>query len=262
MNIYLKIISKSIRLGKAFICHPILFIMYLKDIKKFLKQSQMSLHKKIVFFKTITPYLQDRTTVLKVEPHYTYHLAWAARRIKEVNPVKHLDISSQQFFAVLVSSFIPFEYYEYRPAELYLPGLKSGAADLLSLPFEDNSIQSLSCMHVVEHLGLGRYGDAIDPTADKKAVRELIRCLAWGGDLFFVVPVAGEETKIEFNGQRIYSYADVMQMFQGIDLIEFSLIPDDYQEHCGMIINADASMVSSQKYGCGCFWFRKRGAQK
>ena len=56
----------------------------------------------------------------------------------------------------MVSAFIPVEFYDYRPAELSLSGLEFKHADLTHLPFADNSVESLSCMHVIEHIGLGR----------------------------------------------------------------------------------------------------------
>jgi hypothetical protein len=43
-------------------------------------------------------------------------------------------------------------------------------------------------MHVVEHVGLGRYGDPIDANGDAQAIKEL-KCVLWpGGVLYFVVP--------------------------------------------------------------------------
>ena len=62
-------------------------------------------------------------------------------------------------FRRIGSAFVPIEHYDYRPPDIRLDNLESGFADLLNLPFSDRSIASLSCMHVVEHVGLGRYGE-------------------------------------------------------------------------------------------------------
>ena len=71
--------------------------------------------------------------------------------------------------------FRAVDFYDFRPAPLSLPDLFAGAADLTALlPFADNSIHSLSCMHVLEHIGLGRYGDPLDPDGDLKAIGELV----------------------------------------------------------------------------------------
>ena len=52
-------------------------------------------------------------------------------------------------------------------------------------------------MHVIEHIGLGRYGDEMDPDGDLKAIDELKRVLSRKGDLLFVVPVG--KPKIMYN---------------------------------------------------------------
>jgi hypothetical protein len=106
-------------------------------------------------------------------------------------------------------------------------------------------------MHTIEHIGLGRYGDQIDPNGDMRAVNELKRVLAENGSLLFVTPVG--KPKIEFNAHRIYSFEMVMEMFEGLKLMEFSLITDSGD----FIENANPDIVKEQKYGCGCFWFKK-----
>ena len=111
-------------------------------------------------------------------------------------------------------------------------------------------------MHTVEHIGLGRYGDPIDPEGDQKAIRELKRVTAIGGSLLFVVPIAGSPT-IMFNAHRIYSYNQIIKYFDGFELKKFSLVPDKY-EKLNFIENATKEDVDMQKYGCGCFWFIKK----
>lgn len=198
--------------------------------------------------------LFDKTATTPFDPHYVYHPAWAARVLAETKPLRHVDISSILTFSTMVSAFIPTEFYDYRPAKLNLDNLASNQGDLLALPFEDASIESLSCMHTIEHVGLGRYGDPIDPDGDLKAIDEMKRVLAKNGNLLFVVPVG--DPRIEFNAHRIYGYEQVMNAFEGLTLREFALIPDDFKTY-GLIRDADPSMVGQQRYGCGCFWFTK-----
>lgn len=195
------------------------------------------------------PCYNESTLTLESDKHYIYHTAWAARKISEINPEHHVDISSFLYFAVIASAFIPIKYYEYRVSELNLNNLTSDFADLKSLPFDDNSIKSLSCMHTVEHIGLGRYGDEIDPEGDTKAINELKRVLAPGGDLLFVVPIG--KPKIHFNAHRIYSYNHILEYFKDYKLVEFSLITDE------LLVNPPIDIIDSQIYGCGCFWFKK-----
>lgn len=114
------------------------------------------------------PILFEKTSTTSFDSHYIYHPAWAARIIKRINPEKHIDISSTLHFCTHLSAFIQTEFYDFRPARLELDNLKTGRADLTQLPFPSNSILSLSCMHTIEHVGLGRYGDPIDPLGDKR----------------------------------------------------------------------------------------------
>jgi hypothetical protein len=202
------------------------------------------------------PCLADRTEITDFDRHYIYHPAWAARILKQTNPVLHIDISSSLYFCSIVSAFVPIEFYDYRPPKLFLNNLDINSADLMNLPFENNSIRSLSCMHVVEHIGLGRYGDSLDPDGDLKAITELSRVVAPNGDLLVVLPIGGEP-KIMFNAHRIYSYDQIISYFSGFDLREFSLIPDNKIEE-GIIFNASKDLADECTYGCGCFWFIKK----
>ncbi|MCK9344980.1 MAG: DUF268 domain-containing protein [Candidatus Pacebacteria bacterium] len=204
----------------------------------------------------MAPQLLDRTTVTKIEPHYTYHPAWAARILAKTKPEYHVDFSSFLPFSTLISAFIPIKFYDYRPADIKLDNLETKSGDLLSMPFQDNSIMSLSCMHTVEHVGLGRYGDPVDPQGDLKAIQELKRVLAPGGSLLFVVPIGGDP-KIIFNAHRQYSYAQIMKYFSDLHLEEFSLIPDNARE-VGIIRNATKEESDKQNDACGCFWFIKK----
>ncbi len=200
------------------------------------------------------PCLNDKTATTAFDRHYIYHPAWAARVLAQIKPRVHVDIGSTLHFCTIASAFVPFRFYDYRPAEVELSNLSSESADLLGLPFDDNSIDSLSCMHVVEHVGLGRYGDPLDPLGDKKAMAELSRVLAVGGNLLFVVPVG--EPKVMFNAHRIYSYNQVIDSFSDLSLVAFSLIPE-HQDNGGMIDSATAKDVAQEQYACGCFWFTK-----
>lgn len=204
--------------------------------------------------KSIYPCLRDKTLATSFDRHYVFHTAWAARVLAKTKPAYHVDISSSLYFCSIASAFIPINFYDYRPAELNLSGLNSNHADLNALPFTNESVLSLSCMHVIEHIGLGRYGDPLNPEGDLGAASELSRVLAVGGNLLVVVPVG--KPNIFFNAHRVYSYHQVKRMFPNLILTEFSLIPDDPQDG-GIIANATPEQSDQQNYGCGLFWFKK-----
>ena len=202
------------------------------------------------------PCTDERTSTTGFDRHYVYHTAWAARVLTRLRPAEHVDVASSLYFAALAAAFVPMRYYEYRPVDLRLPNLACGAADLTSLPFADASVPSLSCMHVVEHVGLGRYGDALDPDGDLKAMAELSRVLAPGGSLLFAVPVG--RPRVQFNAHRIYGFDQVREAFADLELTEFSLVPDRADpDGSALIVNATKEQGDRQRYGCGCFWFRR-----
>lgn len=208
---------------------------------------------RLPFFLRKEPCLDDDLGS-KVDRHYIFYAAWAARILAKLQPQKHIDISSSFYFNTIVSAFIPIDFYDYHNLLFEMEGLHQGTCDLTALQFADLSIPSLSCMHVVEHIGLGRYGDEIDPDGDLKAVFELNRVLAPEGNLLFVVPVTGKP-RVMFNAHRIYGYDQIISYFPDLELIEFALIPTD---KCKNIIrNATKELVDRESYGCGCFWFKK-----
>jgi len=234
------------------LCYLVGLVSFVRDLGSFLTLNNSAQYR--FSFHWQAPRLGDNTSETEFDRHYVYHPAWAARILAETRPAGHVDISSSLHFCSIVSAFIPTHFYDYRTADLQLNNLISDHADILALPFVDESVASLSCMHVVEHIGLGRYGELLDPAGDLKAIEELKRVLAPGGNLLFVVPVG--RPRIMFNAHRIYSYAQILSYFKGLELIEFSLVPDN-PEDGGLIRNAMPDAVNTQKYGCGCFLFRK-----
>lgn len=93
----------------------------------------------------------------------------------------------------------------------------------------------------------------MDPDGDLKAISELKRVIAYGGNLLFVVPIGSP--KIIFNAHRVYSYEQIVEYFREFKLVDFSLIPD----HGSIITGASKELADSQVYGCGCFHFSKEG---
>jgi len=196
--------------------------------------------------------LNDKTLTTDFEPHYTYQGPWVMRHLLEKKPKKHVDVGSWTAYLGFFSSLQPTEFVDIRPAELSLPGLTPREGSALGLPYADESLESLSCLHVVEHIGLGRYGDPIDPQGTIKALRELGRAVAKRGNLYLSLPV-GQEDKIFFNAHRVTHPMTVMSNMDGMKLVGLSGVLDDgqYLECAGL------DLLSRQKYGCGFFHFTK-----
>jgi len=224
---------------------------FVADFLKFRKLSHGAKRRRPLEWRHRYPMLEDRTQETEFDAHYIYHPAWAARILAQTRPARHIDIAGSLSFATMVSAFLPVEFYDLRPARVALSNLESRAADLLNLPFPDSTVASLSCMHVVEHVGLGRYGDPLDPLGDIRAMAELTRVLASGGSLFFVVPVG--RPRVCFNAHRIYDCAQIEAEFAALQVRQFCLVDDEGR----FTVDADRGYANSQEYGCGCWWFTK-----
>jgi hypothetical protein len=243
------------RLRKAFKRLQVLNLTFLQEFNRFAAMEKTTKKRFTLSTGDLHPKMKDRTNTTGYDKHYIYHSAWAARVVRKINPEVHTDISSILYFSTIVSAFCKINYYDYRPALVVLDNHESKPIDLVKLSFDDNSIQSLSCMHTLEHIGLGRYGDALDYDGDIKAINELKRVMARGGNLLIVLPI-GAESKIAFNAHRIYKHQDVLNLFFGFKLKEFALISDNKDES-GLIYQPSEEILNRQKYGCGCYWFEK-----
>ncbi|VDN50097.1 unnamed protein product [Dracunculus medinensis] len=70
----------------------------------------------------------------------------------------------------------------------------------------------------IEHSGLGRYGDPIDPFGDIREIHK-IRCLLKpGGILHLGLPVGRDS--LVFNAHRIYGQLRLAMLFEGFKLID------------------------------------------
>jgi hypothetical protein len=242
----------AIHLYKSYLTH-IEQIEFYKEFSRFkILLDKSKRYDFTVLWKDRYPILYERTSTTSFDTHYVYHTAWAARKLIENNITQHVDISSSLYFVSIVSAFIPIQFYDYRPVKINLNHLSTGQADLTKLQFDNNSIFSLSCMHVVEHIGLGRYGDPLDPEGDIKAINELCRVVIPSGFLLFVVPIG--KPRICFNAHRIYDPVQVIQYFSSMEIREFSCVTDSGE----LKINVDPRKFKTQNCACGMYLLQKK----
>lgn len=180
------------------------------------------------------------------DEHYIYHVAWAIRKIKEINPTSHIDIGSSLHLSTCAAAFVPTIYYDFRAPKLKVDNLLVAQYDLTA--HELSPAECVSCCHVVEHIGLGRYGDKLDNEGDLKAIANLKRMAA--KHLLFVVPVG--RPVVKFNAHRIYSPVYIRDLFSDYDC-EFYLIPND-----GNTPGVTEVRELNLPYACGCFHFVKK----
>jgi SAM-dependent methyltransferase len=197
------------------------------------------------------PCLSDWVKHSPFDPHYFYQSYWAASKIAQRMPRYHVDIGSLVLFVGVTSAFVPTLFVDYRPVQAFTDGLVPLAGDLMALPLADSSILSLSCMHVIEHIGLGRYGDHLDPDGSIKAAKELVRVLAKGGRLLLSTLVGRE--RIQFNAHRIFSPEKVREIFNPLTMVDFAYVDDAGNFHP----HASPYLASKCSYACGMFEFER-----
>lgn len=154
---------------------------------------------------------------------YFWQDLWAARKIFQNKPTVHYDIGSRidGFVAHLSSFHQQVNLIDIRPFEHSIPNVSFTQADATNLDgIEDNSIESLSALCSLEHFGLGRYGDEMDPEACFKCFAAIQKKLAYGGKVYISVPIGKEH--LEFNAHRVFLPQTIVDSFSKLTLLEFS----------------------------------------
>lgn len=197
------------------------------------------------------PCLYDRTSTTEFGGHYFYQDIWAFKAIQRSGAKVHVDVGSLASYVGMLTAITRVIFIDIRPLVVELENLECRKGSILDMPFEDNSLESLSCLHVAEHIGLGRYGDELDPKGTRIASRELARVLAPKGNLYFTVPVG--KPRVCFNAHRILSPQQVLDYFNDLKLIDFAGIDDTgtFRERI------QPSDLENAAYACGLFHFIK-----
>jgi hypothetical protein len=192
---------------------------------------------------------------------YFWQDLYVARKIHRAGPAKHVDIGSRMDgFVAHVASFMEVEVFDIRPMRAQIPGVRVHQADLMDPSASWNGYcASLSCLHALEHFGLGRYGDPIDPLGHEAGLRNMARMLQPGGFLYLSVPIG--QPCVEFNAHRIFDPNALVSLAAANDLLlaEFAWIGPDRTLVESLNPKQDMKTLSRQRYALGLFTFVKQG---
>jgi hypothetical protein len=187
--------------------------------------------------------------------HYFHQDLYAAQKIYENKPIKHVDIGSRiDGFVAHVASYRNIELMDIRPLKSSITNVTFREANLLELTSDlENYCDSISSLHVIEHFGLGRYGDPIDYFGYIKALDNIKVILQKDGLFYFSVPIGPQ--RIEFNAHRVFSLEYLIQILKERYLIvEFSYVNDEGYFYRNFKLNEeDISSNLNCNYGCGIF---------
>jgi hypothetical protein len=190
--------------------------------------------------------------------HYFHQDLLVANFIATNNPNRHIDVGSRiSGFVAHVASYRKIELIDIRKLD---PGPHQNISfvqlDLSSNSLESEITDSISCLHAIEHFGLGRYGDPIDPSGHYKGFANLIKMLKPKGKLYISFPIANQNS-IEFNAHRIFHPNDIFKWPNTVNSLTLERF--DYVNDQGdLALNASTDDVPPNlKYGCGIYTFTK-----
>jgi len=189
--------------------------------------------------------------------HYFHQDLLVASYIFENNPHRHVDVGSRvDGFVAHVASFRKIEVIDIRPLEKSEHrNIEFRQADLMN-PHDIGTTESLSCLHAIEHFGLGRYTDPIDVNGHKRGINNLINLVKKGGRLYISFPI-GYNDEVHFNAHRVFhpkSILSIPSVSENLKLIRFDFVNDNGDLELDATID-DA--VGKTKFGCGIYTFEK-----
>ncbi len=240
---------QAIRGIPAFVCDYFVFSRQSRSSSEYFKMG------------ALYPCLRDRFEQSgNVRGHYFYQDLLVASRIHENKPSLHVDVGSRvDGFVAHVASFRPIEVIDIRPLKSNIHNVRFIQVDLMKVG--DRSLvgycDSLSCLHALEHFGLGRYGDTVAYDGHLAGFRNLSLMLKPGGKFYLSVPIG--QQRVEFNAHRIFSVENILALVgEQFKLDCFSYIDDDGALHQDVVIGEVDSKVSfGCVYGCGIFELTK-----
>lgn len=241
--------------------HPLSAYQFSKEYSAFKKQN--SICKTDLPITRIKPHLEDRNSnAAEFGIHYTNQDLHVANRIFQNAPSRHLDVgSSINGFVCHVASYREIEILDIRPFEKTLKNVSFHQVNLMDDEQISEYIEytdSLSCLHTLEHFGLGRYSDPIDPLGHIKGFKNLSRLLKPNGIFYLSVPIGSP--RIVFNAHRIFSIEYLQRIFtEEFELVRFSY-EDDQQTFFEDVALDRLKTIDELKmnFGCGIFELRKK----
>ena len=257
--IFRKCIAIVIDFIKKFFLFPVGIFLFMLDVIKFCTQSR----KKSIPVKGFIPMFMDKYKPAgDLDRHYFLQDLYVAQKVIEHHPAVHYDIGSRVdgFIGHLLVSLNRVVMLDIRPFPHKVKGLDFIQTDATNLmEIEDSSIGSKSSLHAIEHFGLGRYGDCIDPEACFSAMKAMQRVVCGGGILFFSVPIAMHDG-VYFNSHRVFAPKTIVKTFNQMTLLEFAHIHD--YKITSYVGNTAIELINNERYNlgnydCGIFILKK-----
>lgn len=232
---------------------------YYRDLKTIRNQKKFS--KNSFPWGKLYPCLDDRFSESgTVKGHYFHQDLLVAGKIFENNPELHIDVGSRiDGFVAHVASFRPIKLLDLRLMTSNIHNITYDCCDITGdLPQSlYECCDSLSCLHALEHFGLGRYGDPVNYDGHVVGFKNLHKILKRAGKLYVSVPIG--PLRMEFNGCRVFSMKYLLKLINDkFQIDSFSFVDDkgDLFEDVELK-EKDIEQNFGCHFGCGIFEMRK-----
>ncbi len=230
---------------------------FISDYRKFNAQNKLNLEFPITKLFPIIHDKFDSSGILS--GHYFHQDLHIAQEIFHQNPVKHVDIGSRtDGFVAHVASFREIEVFDIRPLESTVTNVKFIQSDFTNIdPNLENYTDSISCLHAIEHFGLGRYNDTLDKDGHLKGLNAIYKTLKKEGIFYFSTPIGNQ--RIEFNAHRVFGIKYLLDLFENkYKILSFSYVDDKGDLYKNVeLTNTMISQNLDCNYGCGIFILKK-----
>ena len=208
------------------------------------------------------PCLDDRYDSSGVARGQYFHQdLYVAQQILAAAPERHVDVGSRvDGFVAHVATFMPIEVLDIRSLRSSAHNITFTQRDLMDPDDSfDNYTDSLSCLHTLEHFGLGRYGDPVDYDGYLKGWANLARMVRPGGTFYFSVPISSRQ-RIEFDAHRLFGVPHILEFVEEqFDVEAAAVVGDDEELLTGVDVHSsDAARTFDINYGCIILTLRKR----
>ncbi len=221
---------------------------FMRDLDALMQQEAESSRRPVI---DLNAQLSDKTSTTGFDAHYVQQGPWVFRHLLDAAPDRHVDVGSFIGYLPFFSAVVPTTFIDIRPSGLIAPGLVERAGSILDLPFADGELQSVSSLHVIEHIGLGRYGDPVDADGSRRACAELARVVAPKGHLYLSAPVG--RSRVCFNAHRVHSVTEIIEACADLQLVGLDAVLDDGT----WVQDCDPSAVADADYALGLFRFTR-----
>ena len=246
-------------LGGQFGVDPIRMLLALRSLPRYIRDFYLfrsNYSGRLVMFPCLHDWYEECGIT---SSEYFWQDLLVARWIFEANPEKHVDVGSRvDGFVAHVASFREIEVFDVRPISTQVPGMVFKQADLMQ-PTEhgEGYCDSLSCLHAIEHFGLGRYGDPIDPMGYQCGLANMARLLKPNGQFYLSTPIGQE--RVEFNAHRVFDPRTIKQCAEGNDLClqELILIGAGGKVNIPAMNDESLRQLAQARYNLGIFVFIK-----